>query len=226
MLDEEDKKTMKEVMWPYNLCEVFLGGYAAGDEDYGPNGPVDFTPKAILKRANDVLSARELAVIEMRYRDGMTLKEAGAKIGVQSERCRQIEAKALRKLQGPRVLQYASVPWKCWKAERDARLRAEEQLKFVLEHITYTAHPGIEPVTNPDEVSRLAWVEMPIDDMDLSVRSFNCLKRAGLNTVGDLIRRFEFEEDFMKIRNLGRKSAEEVIQKVHKMGLRFRWENE
>ncbi len=58
---------------------------------------------------------------------------------------------------------------------------------------------------------------MTIEELDLSVRSFNCLKRAGINTVEDLINRSE--DDMMKVRNLGRKSLEEVINKLAAMGL-------
>ena len=60
-------------------------------------------------------------------------------------------------------------------------------------------------------------MEMTIDDMDLSVRSYNCLKRANINTVEDLISKTE--EEMMKVRNLGRKSLEEVINKLALMGL-------
>jgi len=60
-------------------------------------------------------------------------------------------------------------------------------------------------------------LEMTIEELDLSVRSFNCLKRAGINTVEDLIGRTE--EDMMKVRNLGRKSLEEVMNKLGSMGL-------
>ena len=60
-------------------------------------------------------------------------------------------------------------------------------------------------------------MEMTIDDMDLSVRSYNCLKRANINTVEDLISKTE--DEMMKVRNLGRKSLEEVINKLSMMGL-------
>ena len=60
-------------------------------------------------------------------------------------------------------------------------------------------------------------LELTIEELDLSVRSFNCLKRANINTVADLISKTE--EDMMKVRNLGRKSLEEVIDKLAQMGL-------
>ena len=59
-------------------------------------------------------------------------------------------------------------------------------------------------------------LEMTIEELDLSVRSFNCLKRAGINTVEDLISKSE--EDMMRVRNLGRKSLDEVIAKLASLG--------
>ena len=67
-------------------------------------------------------------------------------------------------------------------------------------------------------------LEMTIEELDLSVRSFNCLKRAGINTVEDLINKSE--DDMMKVRNLGRKSLEEVIQKLNYLGFDLRKEEE
>ncbi|MFI3236767.1 MAG: DNA-directed RNA polymerase subunit alpha [Lachnospiraceae bacterium] len=62
-------------------------------------------------------------------------------------------------------------------------------------------------------------LEMSIDELELSVRSYNCLKRAGINTVEELINKTP--EDMMKVRNLGRKSLEEVQAKIKEMGLEF-----
>jgi len=67
-------------------------------------------------------------------------------------------------------------------------------------------------------------LEMTIEELDLSVRSFNCLKRAGINTVEDLISKTE--EDMMKVRNLGRKSLEEVINKLESLGYALRSEED
>ena len=67
-------------------------------------------------------------------------------------------------------------------------------------------------------------LEMTIEELDLSVRSFNCLKRAGINTVEDLISKSE--EDMMKVRNLGRKSLEEVVFKLDSLGFSLRKEDE
>ncbi|MFB6430824.1 DNA-directed RNA polymerase subunit alpha C-terminal domain-containing protein, partial [Bacillus thuringiensis] len=63
-------------------------------------------------------------------------------------------------------------------------------------------------------------LEMTIEELDLSVRSYNCLKRAGINTVQYLANKTE--EDMMKVRNLGRKSLEEVKHKLEELGLGLR----
>ena len=67
-------------------------------------------------------------------------------------------------------------------------------------------------------------LEMTIEDLDMSVRSFNCLKRAGIDTVEDLTKRTESE--MIKFRNLGKKSLDEVIQKLHSLGLELKHEDD
>ena len=73
-----------------------------------------------------------------------------------------------------------------------------------------------EIMVENDEKGKEKALEMTIEELDLSVRSFNCLKRAGINTVGDLVNKSE--DDMMKVRNLGRKSLEEVMAKLDSLG--------
>ena len=81
-----------------------------------------------------------------------------------------------------------------------------------------------EVMVEKDDKGKEKILEMTIEDLDLSVRSFNCLKRAGINTVEDLINKSE--EDMMKVRNLGRKSLEEVVQKLNSLGFGLQKEDE
>ena len=67
-------------------------------------------------------------------------------------------------------------------------------------------------------------LEMTIEELDLSVRSFNCLKRAGINTVEDLANKTQ--DDLIKVRNLGKKSLDEVIAKLESLGLSLKEEEE
>ena len=69
----------------------------------------------------------------------------------------------------------------------------------------------------PESDTKEKVLEMTIEELDLSVRAFNCLKRAGINTVHELVQRNQ--EDMMKVRNLGKKSLEEVEQKLEALGL-------
>jgi DNA-directed RNA polymerase subunit alpha len=81
-----------------------------------------------------------------------------------------------------------------------------------------------EIMVEKDEGGKEKVLEMTIEELDLSVRSFNCLKRAGINTVEDLINKSE--EDMMKVRNLGRKSLEEVVWKLASLGFNLRKDDE
>ena len=80
-----------------------------------------------------------------------------------------------------------------------------------------------EIMVEKEENKKEKVLDMTIEELDLSVRSHNCLKRAGINTVEDLINRTE--EDMMKVRNLGRKSLEEVINKLYALNLSLKKED-
>lgn len=108
-------------------------------------------------------------------------------------------------------------------------IRPEEAValgsKIIIEHFNVLTElseisdmTGI--MTAKQEDSKLKKLETSIDDLDFSVRAYNCLKRAGINTLGDLTEKSELE--MMKIRNLGKKSLKEVIDKIKDMGLKFR----
>ncbi|WP_352419148.1 DNA-directed RNA polymerase subunit alpha [Proteiniborus sp.] len=94
--------------------------------------------------------------------------------------------------------------------------------KILNEHlnlfITLTEHVNdVEIMVEKEEDKKEKVLEMTIEELDLSVRSYNCLKRAGINTVEELTQKSE--EDMMKVRNLGKKSLEEVQQKLEELGL-------
>ena len=97
--------------------------------------------------------------------------------------------------------------------------------KMLIEHLNVVVElsekaSNTDFMKEPDDDSQNKKLEMTIDDLDLSVRSYNCLKRAALNTVADLTAKSE--EDMMKVRNLGRKSLKEIKEKLEDMGLGFR----
>ena len=81
-----------------------------------------------------------------------------------------------------------------------------------------------EIMVEKDDKGKEKALEMTIEELDLSVRAFNCLKRAGINTVEDLISKSE--DEMMKVRNLGRKSLEEVVAKLDSLGFKLSKDDE
>ena len=108
-------------------------------------------------------------------------------------------------------------------------MRAEEAIalasRILIEHLEIlTKLNEIADITGimaeKEEDPKVKALETSIDDMEFSVRAYNCLKRSGINTMQDLVNRKE--SDMMKIRNLGKKSLKEVLDKVKAMGLSFK----
>ena len=93
--------------------------------------------------------------------------------------------------------------------------------KILSEHLSLfvSLTDQVMPVSmvQPEDDKKEKVLEMTIEELDLSVRSYNCLKRAGINTVEDLANKTE--DEMMKVRNLGRKSLEEVLNKMAELGL-------
>ena len=97
--------------------------------------------------------------------------------------------------------------------------------KIVMEHINLFVElcsqiANTDILVSREEDKQVKLLELPIEDMDLSVRSYNCLKRAGINTVEDLIKKSR--SDMLKVKNLGIKSIDEVIAKLESYGLSLR----
>ena len=110
----------------------------------------------------------------------------------------------------------------------DGSLKADEALSLAAKVMTghleifidlSEATRNTQVMVEKEESKKEKVLEMSIEDLELSVRSFNCLKRAGISTVEDLANRTE--EDMMKVRNLGKKSLDEVTHKLRSLGLDF-----
>lgn len=107
----------------------------------------------------------------------------------------------------------------------DAKEAVSLAAKIITEHLNLFVElsadtANTEIMVDKEETKKEKVLEMTIEELDMSVRSFNCLKRAGIDTVEDLTNRTE--EDMIKVRNLGKKSLEEVIQKLDSLGLSLR----
>ncbi len=115
----------------------------------------------------------------------------------------------------------------------DGSIKADEAVslsaKILSEHLRLfigltESADEVEIMVEKEEEQKDKILEMPIEELDLSVRSYNCLKRAGINTVEELVQRNE--EDMMKVRNLGKKSLEEVMNKLSELDLKLRHEDD
>ena len=93
-----------------------------------------------------------------------------------------------------------------------------DHIKLFVELVENMADTPI--LVEPKADNKTKVLEMSVEDLDLSVRSYNCLKRAGIHTVEDLTKRTE--DDMLKVRNLGRKSLEEVVKRLEDLGLSLR----
>ena len=135
-------------------------------------------------------------------------------------------------VESARVGQDASYDKLIMNVQTNGSLRPEEAMalasKILIEHLNIVTNlSDIADMTGimnaKQEDSKMKKLETSIDDLDFSVRAYNCLKRAGVNTLGDLTEKSELE--MMKIRNLGKKSLKEVMDKIKDMGLKFREED-
>lgn len=157
---------------------------------------------------------REQMIIELRFRDSYALDEVAKKLGITRERIRQIECKVLHKL-------YHDLRnlIKNDKPELE-RLRYEnEQLK---QYITaLESSKDVNTVVVKPTVVPSVKLNTPIEDFDFSVRTYNCLKRAQLNTIKDIV---NYKSGLMNIRNLGKKGVDEIITTVEDLHIGYRYD--
>lgn len=216
---------LNSVGYPFNLIDaIFCGEYEWLDDEDHMNG---------LNHALGTLSEREQKVIRMRYYDIMTLEDVAKAFNVTRERIRQIEAKAVRKLRHPARQNFILHGYeggaelknlKVREEELDNREKLIEKREKALQDILERYKPKFDAlhinIDMPLEMIQKE-VELSVDiaEMDLSVRSYNCLKRIGINTIHDLIDVVEGDDylDLIKARNLGRKSLREIIEKLDAM---------
>lgn len=214
-MNYDAERPNNKVPYPYNLMEWLSEKF---------EGEYEFSSASVQRMVESALTDRERRVVLARWTAPKTYEQLGKEFGITRERIRQIEAKALRKLVHPsRVLEFSCVSRK----ELAALLKEKEALAEQLERAEKRIDAlidKVEPQNKTDDSKPLVDpVEgMDIDALDLTVRSFNCLARSGYRTVGQVI--CIPEQAFYHIRNFGRKSAEEVITKIHAMGLKMEWE--
>ena len=214
-----------DVGYPFNLIDAVFGRevewYDDADHMEG------------LEHALETLSDREQKVIQKRYQELKTLEETGRDFNVTRERIRQVEAHAVRKLRHPARQRFilhgfhggAELEELKGKAkELDEREKLIEKREKTLDELIERCKPKFEmlnvtiesPVEDIEDAVRNS---LKVDDMDLSVRSYNCLRRANINTALDLINLCESDKylELLRVRNLGRKSLTEVLERLYEL---------
>ena len=160
--------------------------------------PADFDGS--LEYVLNSLTERERRVLDFRYKDGLTFEAIGKRECVTRERIRQIHAKSLRKLRHPDRLNYLKYGVSGVIARKTESVREAA--------LASLPKPDIKPE------------DITLEELELSVRSYNCLKRAGMNTLRELSE-MTFDE-LCHVRNLGKHSVDEICAVLTKHGLRIR----
>lgn len=184
---------MKSLKEPYPKNLILSIQVTAVHEIQLPIEDITDDIKAGLDYALSTLSEREQEIVRLRYQERLPLREIGLAIGVTTERIRSLGDRILRKLREPRVLGY--IKYGKYGYEALVVQREEEKRKA--------------DVSNQ--------LQMNLEELDLTIRSFNCLKKRGCNTVGDIVKLTE--EEIIETKNLGRKSMIEIAEKLRSIGV-------
>ena len=171
--------------------------YDLFDRDWEYPRPADFD--GLLEYVLHTLTERERRILGFRYKDGLTFGEIGKRECVTRERIRQIYVRALRKLRN---------------------FSRSDYLKYgvsgVIARKTESAREAaLASLPKPD----IKEPDIPLEEIELSVRSYNCLKRAGISTLHE-IAEMTFDE-LCLVRNLGKKSVDEICAVLTKYGIKL-----
>ena len=221
---ERMQKIIPTLSW-YERLWMDIMQMRYGDVDACPTQLEELLDYMMMK-----LTQRESDVIHYRYEEGMTLAAIGEILGVTDDRVRQIEAKALRKLR------YSAGWLKVDKdhiismlaiqkhLEDDIEIRTKHKVTQYLDSKLVSLKKIIDGCTKTAVKEYLnTHPDISIEDMDFTVRTFNCLKRANINTV-DQLRQYT-EEELAKVRNLGPSCVMEIKRKLDDMGIKLATES-
>lgn len=205
-----DKRSVLKEEYPRNLLLAVRGAWEQ-------NEPTELTADVLagIQYAISTLNEREQLVITRRYKDRKNLREIGEEIGVKQERSRQIETAALRKLRYPRNMRFITMGVDGYIKDR---CKVEYERGY---QVGYNEgyQQGVNEASNGVSKAGISVtiVSLPIEALDLSVRFFNALRRAGYETIGELLN--VDEKGIIHIKNLGTKQRQEVAVSLYRYGL-------
>lgn len=179
---------------------------------------------SISKIMSDLLNKRETEVIILRYRDDKSFREIGTELSVSGSYANQVYKKAMHKLLYlPYLEKYMCIldsSFQTYKREMEWKLGTQERLINAMKKYGkfpdwFAEEIGLIPMTAQNR---------EIEELDFTVRTFHCLQRANIRRVSQLL--CMSENDFMAVRNFGQRCLNEVIDKIHSIGLKMQWEEE
>lgn len=211
--------------YPTNLLDALVNHGHQGEEKWDYILPSDILPT--IDYVLGMLTERESMVIQLRFKYGLTLTDVAKEYGnVTRERIRQVEAKAIRKLNHPTRRRWLihGVTGMIESAEVAAASQAvTNELKSTINEISKISFNlaelvGKKPIEiSMDKFNQEQILDLEIDELDLSVRSYNCLNRAGIKTLGDITNLSSLE--LLRVRNLGKRSYDEIVKVLEDRGL-------
>lgn len=206
------KGKIGESPWPYNLMDdVFCEEWKDQLSDDQIAG---------IDAAMNELTEKERECVMSYYHDGMTLEAVAKKQRVTRERMRQIIAKAVRKLRAPHrksLMMYGVKGTEERSALHRFRNELEQEAAALSEYEKQLTEKKVQLCDiGMNGMHKTADLNMDLCEMDLSVRSYNCLRRNGCSTLGDVINVVE-SGNLLNVRNLGRRSAEEILKNIYSL---------
>jgi RNA polymerase sigma factor (sigma-70 family) len=206
---DENKRNAKQIKFdfPLDVIDVLFDNEFHVDRQYIEN---HFEEN--LKLVFETLQEREVRIFSWYYVDGLTLEAIGLRENITRERVRQIVNKTVRKIRYKERLKMLRYGKEYLELCDDIGKLNAQLMQVKLQLIEKITNPETIEISNDEVISYFT-----IESLDLSVRSFNCLKRVGINTLGELMN--QTIEDLLKIRNMGRKSLREIITKLEEKGL-------
>ena len=229
---DPDEESFLSEKYPINLVQAIFG--ASRDiymTDEKSTKEIEDNIEYVL---NNTMEPDESCIIKLRFKGKMSLEEIGDIQGKTRERIRQIEARALRKLRHPSRTNAIFSPYKLnqeikerTNALNQKNLELASNITKCLNQIDILANAlegvGIK-VSTEKSITEVTTLARNIDEFGFSVRAFNCMRRAGIMTIGDLTEKTENE--MKQVRNLGHHALEEIKEKLLSLGLRFMTEEE
>ena len=182
----------------------------------------------------NLMEAKEANVLRMRFKGKLSLDEVAKILDLTRERVRQIETRALRKMRHPSRAKAIFAPYRLSQEIKERTEILNQKNKELADNITKCLDQidtlskaldsvGIKVVTEKPN-TYVTTLARNINEFEFSVRAYNCMKRAGINTIGDLTEKTE--EEMRQVRNLGRLGLQEIKDKLTSLGLKFMTDEE